>query len=190
MDETSTKIINAMMELVMEKGYSSTTTKDIAKKAKVNECTIFRKFSGKKDIVLSAMSQDGWKPDIKETDFEQLTGNIESDLEHFATVYMDKVTPRFVKISIGLRTPELYQETAPGIMEIPKVFKQSLIKYLTNMYEKGIIKNSNIEELAMMFLSMCFGYVFLKASFKDKLTEVEKEEFISVSVASFIHGIC
>lgn len=190
MDETSTKIMNALMELVMEKGYSSTTTKDIAKKANVNECTIFRKFNGKKDIVLSAMNEGGWKPDIKESDFEHLTGNIESDLEHFATVYMDKVTPRFVKISIGLRTPELYQETAPGIMEIPKVFKHAVIKYLSNMHERGIVKNSNVEELAMMFLSMCFGYIFMKASFQDKLTEVEKEEFISVSVSAFIHGIC
>lgn len=55
LDKTQLKIIQATMDLVMEKGYSSTTTKDIANRANVNECTIFRKFKGKKDIVLSAM---------------------------------------------------------------------------------------------------------------------------------------
>ena len=48
-DETQNKILNATMSLIMEKGYTATTTKDIAKRAEVNECTIFRKFKGKKE---------------------------------------------------------------------------------------------------------------------------------------------
>ena len=55
MDETKQKIMDATMELVRDKGYAATTTKDIAREAGVNECTIFRKFRGKKDIILSAM---------------------------------------------------------------------------------------------------------------------------------------
>ena len=53
MDQTSQKIINAAMELIMEIGYTAATTKDIANLAKVNECTLFRKFKNKKDIVLN-----------------------------------------------------------------------------------------------------------------------------------------
>ena len=43
MDQTGQNIIDAAMELVVERGYTATTTKDIAKRAGVNECTIFRK---------------------------------------------------------------------------------------------------------------------------------------------------
>ena len=50
MDETSQKIIDATMSLIRDKGYVATTTKDIAKSAGVNECTLFRKFKTKKDI--------------------------------------------------------------------------------------------------------------------------------------------
>ena len=57
MDQTGQNIIDAAMELVVERGYTATTTKDIAKRAGVNECTIFRKFKGKKEIVLQAMEQ-------------------------------------------------------------------------------------------------------------------------------------
>ena len=51
-DDTQWRIMNAAIELIKEKGYSATTTKDIANLAKVNECTIFRKFKSKKDIIL------------------------------------------------------------------------------------------------------------------------------------------
>ena len=68
-DETQKKIIDATMKLVMEKGYTATTTKDIAKAAEINECTIFRKFKGKKDGVLSAMELPEWNPCLREQDF-------------------------------------------------------------------------------------------------------------------------
>ena len=44
MDDTSQKIIDATMSLIRDKGYVATTTKDIARLAGVNECTLFRKF--------------------------------------------------------------------------------------------------------------------------------------------------
>ena len=47
-DESSQKIIDATMSLIRDKGYVATTTKDIAKTAGVNECTLFRKFKTKR----------------------------------------------------------------------------------------------------------------------------------------------
>ena len=44
MEDTSRKIVEAAMRLVREKGYTATTTKEIAQVAGVNECTLFRKF--------------------------------------------------------------------------------------------------------------------------------------------------
>jgi len=61
MDETSQKIIDATMSLIRDKGYVATTTKDIAKLAGVNECTLFRKFENKKDIVINGVEQEKWQ---------------------------------------------------------------------------------------------------------------------------------
>ena len=60
MDATSQKIIDATMGLIRDKGYVATTTKDIARAAEVNECTLFRKFKSKKEIALSGMEQEKW----------------------------------------------------------------------------------------------------------------------------------
>ena len=185
-DETQIKIIYATMDLVMEKGYSSTTTKDIANKAGINECTIFRKFKGKKDIVLSAMQLKKWNPGLSESSFSY-KGNLENDLMSFSRTYMTRVTPQMVKISIGLRTPELYPYTVEGILKVPQTLKKVLLKYFKEM--KNVLATDDYESMAMMFLSMNFGFVFLDASFGKKLNQLEKEEYIEKSVKFFVKGI-
>ena len=177
LDDTQEKIIKATMELVMEKGYSNTTTKDIARSAGINECTIFRKFRGKKEVILAAMEKPEWNPDLKPEDFEGYSGD------------MQKVTPRMVKVSIGLRTPELYPYTAKGILKIPQTFKKALKEYFVEMKEQGKIRRADPEELAMMFLSMNFGFVFLKASFGSELSSIESAAYIESSINTFVKGI-
>lgn len=188
-DETQKKILNSTMMLVMEKGYTATTTKDIAKKAGINECTIFRKFKGKKEIIEAAMSLPEWNPCLKESDFEY-TGELIKDLCSFAEVYSRKVTPKMVKISLGLRSPDLYDITKDGIREIPDTFKRVLVNYFTEMQKQNKIQTDDIESLAVAFLAMNFGYVFFKASFGDDLTELQSKEYIESSVRHFVNGIC
>lgn len=188
-DETQKKILNSTMMLIMEKGYTATTTKDIAKKAGINECTIFRKFKGKKEIIEAAMSLPEWNPCLKESDFEY-TGELMKDLCSFAEVYLRKVTPKMVKISLGLRSPDLYDITKDGIREIPDTFKKVLVNYFTDMQEKNKIQTEDIESLAVSFLAINFGYVFFMASFGDELTELQSKEYIESSVRHFVNGIC
>ncbi len=87
LDETSQKIIDAAMTLVRDKGYVATTTKEIAKVAGVNECTLFRKFESKKDIVLQGANQAGWRANVVPEIFENVTWGLRKDLEMFMRAY-------------------------------------------------------------------------------------------------------
>ncbi len=187
-DYTQNKILNATMSLVMEKGYTATTTKDIAKRAEVNECTIFRKFKGKKEIIIAAMTLPEWNPCLREEDF-LYTGELINDLCSFSEVYLRKVTPKMVKISLGLRSPDLYELTKDGIMEIPDTFKRVLVNYFIKMRELNKLQADDIESLAVSFLAMNFGFVFFKASFGDELTKLQIKEYIDSSVRHFVNGI-
>lgn len=189
MDETSQKIIDATLTLVRDKGYSVTTTKDIAKMAGVNECTLFRKFKSKKDIVLKGMELEKWRANISPSTFQNVVWELKPDLEMFMNTYMENITPDFVNLSIGLRAPQLYEETAPLIMKIPQTFVASLIDYFKKMEEMGRLPHLDAECLAMTIFSTTFGYTFLKASFGQKLSTIEKNEFIKKSVETFIQGI-
>ncbi|MDO4468071.1 MAG: TetR/AcrR family transcriptional regulator [Bacillota bacterium] len=188
MDKTQIKIMNAAMELVISKGYSAMTTKDIAKNAGVNESTLFRRFKGKKDIVVQAMKLEDWNPCLKEEDFIE-TGDVYIDLVSFAHTYMERVTPKMVQVSIGLRSPDLYDATSLGIMEVPNTLKKVLLRYFSKRLKEGKIGNSNIEGMSMQFISMIFGFVFLKASFEDRLSPLSKDEYIQSSIRIFVQGI-
>ena len=189
MDDTSQKIIDATMALIRDKGYVATTTKDIAHLAGVNECTLFRKFKIKKDIVLNGVAQEKWRANISPELFQNVVWELEPDLEMFMTAYMDRITPDFVNLSIGLRAPQLYDETAPLIMKVPQAFISSLIEYFEKMEQLGKIRHMDFESLAMTIFSSTFGYTFLKSSFNQELTGLDREQFIKNSVAVFLNGI-
>lgn len=187
-DETQLKIIDATMTLIIDKGYSGATTKEIAKLAGVNESTIFRRFEGKKEIVIAAMDLPQWNPGLSESDFTY-QGDLEEDLTFFSEIYMRKVTPQMVKVSIGLRSAELQGAALPGIMKVPMVFKNVLINYFTQMIADGKMRDCNVESISLQFLAMNFGFVFLDASFGNKLIGVSKAEYIRNSIQVFVAGI-
>ncbi len=189
MDETSQRIIDAAMELIRDKGYAVTTTKDIARLAGVNECTLFRKFKSKKEIVLEGVAQEKWRADVTHDIFENVQWELKPDLEMFMNTYMDKITPDFVNLSIGLRAPQLYDETAPFIMKVPQTFVDFLTEYFKKMEEMGKISHPDIESLVMTIFSSTFGYTFLNASFNQNLVKTSREEFIKYSVKIFADGI-
>ena len=189
MDETSQKIIDATMSLVRDKGYVATTTKDIARLAEVNECTLFRKFESKKDIVLQGVAQEKWRANVTPGIFQNVQWELEPDLEMFMNAYMDRITPDFVNLSIGLRAPQLYEETAPLIMKVPQSFVSSLTEYFKKMNEMGKLGDFDFESLAMTVFSSTFGYTFLRASFHEELAKTSREEFIQCSVKAFVEGI-
>ncbi len=189
MDETSQKIIDATMSLIRDKGYVATTTKEIAREAGVNECTLFRKFKNKKDIVLQGVAQEKWRGNVTPEIFQNITWELQHDLEMFMRAYMERMTPDFVNLSIGLRAPQLYEDTASLIMKVPQAFISSLVDYFNRMEEKGKLPHLDFASLAMTIFSSTFGYTFLRASFDDKLTSVEQDDYIKNSVKVFCEGI-
>ena len=189
LDETSQKIIDATMTLIREKGYVAATTKDIAKAAGVNECTLFRKFRTKKDIVMRGLEQLKWRANISSEMFEPYVWNLQTDLEMMMNAYMERITPDFVSLSIGLRAPQIYDETAPWIMKIPQTFVTMLSEYFKQMHERGKITGRNYESMAMTVFSSTFGYTFLSASFQEQLTSILPETYVHDSVTLFIRGL-
>ena len=111
------------------------------------------------------------------------------DLEMFMTEYMKRITPDFVKLSIGLRAPQLYEEAAPLVMKVPQAFLSSLIEYFEEMERRGKLPHLDFECLALTIFSSTFGFTFLSASFENNLSAVSREQYIKQSVQTFIQGI-
>lgn len=187
-DETRYKIMHAAMELLKNRGYASMTTKDIAREAGVNECTIFRKFPGKKDIILAAMNEDEWRPRLEDA-FDEPVWELEADLMMYASRYLAQVTHDMVRLSIGLRAPQLYDATEEKIQRIPQALLDAVRGYLAEMHRRGRVREDDFDALALDFTAMTFGFAFLKASFGERLSPVGQEDYIRTSVRAFIAGI-
>ena len=69
--------------------------------------------------------------------FENVQWDLQADIEMFMRAYMDRMTPDFVNLSIGLRAPQLYEETSALIMKVPQAFLSSFTQYLNKMFELG-----------------------------------------------------
>ena len=189
MDKTSERIVDATMELILECGYPAATTKDIAERAGVNECTVFRKFGEKKDIVVRGMKLPRWHPNVTETSFSDISFDLRADLTMFMENYMREVTPEFVKLSVGLRSTKIYPYTAPLIMDTPRIFLDAVKKYLRDMRALGKVADKDVDRIAEALLSATFGYIFLVASFGDDLVGKDKESYIASTVDALTGGI-
>ncbi len=188
-DETKEKIVNATYKLIAEKGYSSTTTKDIANLAGVNEITIFRKFENKKGIIVYALKEMEWFPELKDDIFDKCCWSLEKDLKLFANIYFIHVTKEYAKVVIGLRDPRILPDIKEYMLKLPNSFKDILVKYFRIMYEKKKISYDQFEILAGLFLSVNFGFIFSKVSFDEEFFSINAERFIDESIKIFAKGI-
>ena len=64
-----------------------------------------------------------------------------------------------------------------------------MTQYLNKMYELGKIPKADFDALALTVFSSTFGYAFLKASFGNELSQVEKDQYIKNSVNMFVKGL-
>lgn len=188
-NETREKIIQSTLKLIVNRGYTLTTTKDIAKGAGVSEVTIFRKFKNKQGIIECILQEYIKFPELDMSILDKCNWILEEDLKRFSDLYFKYVTDDYVKLVIGLRSPELFPLIEKYVVTIPSTFKQILINYFSIMYEKGRISNNNFEVLVLMFISLNFGFIFMKASFGNDLTSLQDDEYIKESIKMFAKGI-
>ncbi|KKC30616.1 MULTISPECIES: TetR/AcrR family transcriptional regulator [Caldanaerobacter] len=188
-DSVKEKIVVSTLKLISEKGYRSTTTRNIAEEAGVNEVTIFRCFRSKKDIVLYALKELELLKPMDKKILEKCKWDLKEDLLMLAEEYHKNFTEDKAKIMIGLRSPEIFEEVKEYLMRIPKGFKDVLIEYFKIMYQKGMLNNDDFELLAFSFLSLNFGFILMKASYGRKLIGFSNDEFVRRSIEIFVKGI-
>ncbi|HCM85405.1 MULTISPECIES: TetR/AcrR family transcriptional regulator [Enterococcus] len=189
MKNTRTNIMAATKKLIVEKGYSDMTTKDIAKEANVNEATLFRQFGSKKELLLATLREADWIPSASSGISDQFQWDLAKDLRVIMADYFEQVTPEIVRFSLGLRAQDIYQETMPYVDKIPTAFVQLLEDYLRAMEEREKLQISDAKASAEVIFSSMIGFAFLHAYSNKKQYQIEAEHFISQAVSQFVEGL-
>ncbi|WP_090405520.1 TetR/AcrR family transcriptional regulator [Enterococcus malodoratus] len=189
MKNTRTNIMAATKKLIVEKGYSDMTTKDIAKEANVNEATLFRQFGSKKELLLATLREADWIPSVSSGISDQFQWDLAKDLRVIMADYFEQVTPEIVRFSLGLRAQDIYQETMPYVDKIPTAFVQLLEDYLRAMEEREKLQINDAKASAEVIFSSMIGFAFLHAYTNKRQYQIEAEHFISQAVSQFVEGL-
>ncbi|TGK28807.1 TetR/AcrR family transcriptional regulator [Leptospira gomenensis] len=181
--EGQKKIFLAAMDIFAEKGFSATTTGEIAKKAGVAEGLIFKHFKSKKDLLLS-LAMPILEGFIAPITLRRLKAVFERDFssleEIIAAVFEERLS--FIRKNKNL-IRIIVQEAmvSPEIRSLlERVFKERLLPIVGERFaefqSKGLIKNIPITSVLRLVATNLAGYIlFTEILYQPKDWDAEAE---------------
>lgn len=188
---TSEKLLLAAIELMAEKGYDSTTTKEIAAEAGVNEVTLFRHFGTKQKLLEAAFQQFHYADEMTKLFAEGLTYELHADLLTVSRAYHRIMNRNRKLIHIALKgggnLPESIREEA---RRHPGQLRQLLTRYLTEMAEQHkVVPSQQHEQQALSFMWMNYGAFVTGLNAHEEWSEAALTAFIEESVRIFARAL-
>ena len=180
------KIIEAAVLLFGEKGYTATTIREVAEKAKVSELTIFRNFKNKENLFRESIILRTTPVALLEGLDEQFTGDLRKDLTTIAETYIQTNLPKLNYIWAALLESRQNSEMKRLLHELNSHLVDHLERYLQKLGEKGYIAPCNYRLIANMFYGQLFIYI-MNVSLNEE--EIKLEEYIETSVTLFVNGV-
>ncbi|MBS4201009.1 TetR/AcrR family transcriptional regulator [Bacillus sp. FJAT-49732] len=193
--EKQKKIIEAAIDLFSEKGYASTSTSEIAKKAGVAEGTIFRHYKTKKELLMSIVMPliTRLVGPIVVNDLNKVFDRQYDHVEDFLTALIENRKAILIKllpiIKIILQEIPFQAELKSHIIEHfgEKAFNLFLNK-IKIYQEKGQLIDMPPTSLARLMLTNMFGYLFSRYILFPNY-EWDDELETERTIQSIMHGL-
>lgn len=188
--ETREKILEAAIDLMSLKGFSSTTTKEIAQVAGVSEMTLFRKYKNKQEI-LDAVIETYTCAFHSEKMFTEnkVIYDLEVDLANVSRTYQYFMSENKKVVLLAYKESGTHDEISERLTSNPRFMKKFLVDYLTEMKKRDKIIDVNIEVTVFSFMTMNLGYFSAQFISGTKVAVVPIEVFIEHSVKVFARGL-
>ena len=190
---TRDKILESAIRLFAEKGFSGTTTREIAEKAGVNEALIFRYFSTKRDLYSAIIErkiseEPGFEYPLeafKETRDDWLIFKSIA-IRMFDCVEKDPSFIRLLHFS-ALEGHELSDMFFDTYVQYQRML---LSDYIERRISEGAFKNVNPVLAARAFIGMVINYILVQEIFGEKKRrKIKREEVADTFVKIFLEGI-
>ncbi|MFI5293649.1 MAG: TetR/AcrR family transcriptional regulator [Thermodesulfovibrionales bacterium] len=188
--DTKEKILDAGLSLFSKKGYLGATTKEIAKKARVAELTLFRHFSSKERLFEEAIKRRSFLPALKGLLPELKDLAYKDALIEIANRYLERLSERRDLIKIMHSEIHLYPVK---VREIQQKFVGEIVgtlaSYFRGLQERRMLNDFDPELGARAFLSMFFSYFTSQEFVADKKQRFsDKDEVVGEFVKIFVSG--
>lgn len=187
---TQQRILESAVKIFSRKGYSASTTKEIAKESGVSEATIFRYFETKKDLLLALISP-AMVQSITEL-FIDVHGESEREvltkfLERNAVAIKQNQNLLKILLYESLFHPEIKEII---FQEIVQRKTELLEKYFDQQKQEGNFKEIDSQTATQTLIGMLIGMVIFKYAFPyQEKQSVNEKEILEDIVHIFLNGI-
>ncbi|MFV0440451.1 MAG: TetR/AcrR family transcriptional regulator [Lachnospirales bacterium] len=183
-NDTREKIIKTSLELFAQFGYTSTSTKQIAQEACVNEVTIFRHFGTKDKLFQEVMREY-----VESLEFSQKIGvyeklPVDECVKKIGREYLDYCFDNFEIYKIQMKMQDNIEQM--NKLQLSKTYVSGCTTYFNHLKEKGLIKNDP-EKLANIFILSVLGF-FNFYVLADNMEHDYIYELLDLHMESFIKG--
>jgi len=185
----STKIIEAARELFMENGFKGTTTKMIAKKAGVNEATLFRHFKSKEGIFLEISNE------IVNYNHTRLKRIVESDISpeemffQFGMELYSRIVERKGILIVAIIESKKRSLLSKNVTKTFKTVIEILERKMMALYEEGIFKENDFFIASLMYVESLIGLFIVQSRLEGEMIPVEIERLCRSASKIFLQGL-
>lgn len=187
---TQEAILDAAYTLFAQKGFSGTTTREIAESAGVNELTLFRHFQNKYNLLSRVIVQYATLVHLEKILKEAKNKPFEEGFHYFARALLAQLEEKYPMIRLMIIEATSNPEVKSVVGPIPVRLRQALVSYLQKGVDEGRVrKDLNLELVAQSFLWIFLSYVMTRSDVGQKFCPFPPEEVAHASTEIFLQGL-
>lgn len=188
---TRDRILDAALEMFGTKGFAGTTTKEIAKRAGVNEVTLFRTFRSKQALYACVFAEKSLVPSIFEAvEFDAETPVDEMMLRNVSAVLgilKDNRHIFMVMLGDAWRQPRTRKMLGEGAMQRAAQFLASMLE---RQMDRGRLRRADPEVAARAMIGMVQAYFLTTYLLQGSDDDPERDDrFMRGFVSIFLDGL-
>jgi AcrR family transcriptional regulator len=173
------EIMDAAIEVISEKGFKGSTTKEIAERADMAEGTLYNYFKNKDDILMSITERYvSYKRNLDvSTDVSSVQEFITSI--YAASVSYDRSQHQSERRVLRTLLPEFLTDKVLGKLYYERIvqpFLSAVEEKMAVLQEKGLVGDYDVRALSRMLYSSLVGFAVLDIN-KDPLVSDASDEF-------------
>jgi len=185
----SIRIIEAAKLLFMENGFRGTTTKMIAKEARVNEATLFRHFKNKEGIFLEITKE------IPKYSHLRLETILESDvspeemLYQFGMELYQRIVDSKGVLIVAIIESKRRSGLVTNVTQILRKLIEILEKRFKALYQEGILIESDFFTASLMYVESLIGLFVVQSRLDGDMIPIEIERLCRSASKIFLNGM-
>lgn len=186
--DNRTKLMQAAIDLMAERGYRGVSTKEIAAAAGVSEMTLFRNFGSKQTLLDKAVENYHYSVEMTQLFNEKVIWDLRADLLIISQMYHE-IMDRNRKLFLIVLKDEELADIRVTAQKHPRTLLELLTRYFTEMQSKGRMIDTDAETQAITFMWMNYGAFMSQLLGASSITGITMQGFIGSSVDLFVRAL-